>query len=430
MNKAFPDVPGVYLFKNHANDIIYVGKAKSLKKRIGSYFKDRTGDWKIDNLVREHATIDYILTDNEIEALLLEAQLIHDYQPKYNVVLKDGQPYLYILFTENPHAEHKEFTSMKLVRNKQEKGTYIGPFMHKIPNRRAFRFLAETFKLYLCNKQIENGCLDYHLGMCAGSCKKDFDQTGYQVRLQLAFDTLKHNRKQFTKTIQTQIEEYSQRLEFEKAQQLHDYLQNIDIIFDTLKTKFSEHKFEDQIIAVTTPADLQEHKNNLAIMLQQFLGLTTPVRTIDCFDISHFQSSSLVGSCIRFTDGIPEKNKFRRFMIKTLTTQDDCAALQEIVARRYRDGDFPDLILIDGGKGQLNAIVPLVPTVPCVSIAKPNKHQNPEQKNDRLFYSGAQDAIPLDVHSQIGKLLMSLRDYAHHFAITYHRTKRSKAFRS
>lgn len=430
MNKTFPDVPGVYLFKNHTSDIIYVGKAKSLKKRLASYFQDRSGSWKIDNLLREYATIDYILTSNEIEALLLEAQLIHDCQPKYNVVLKDGQPYLYILFTHDNHSADKQFSSMQLVRNKKEQGTYIGPFMHKIPTRRTFRFLAETFKLYLCNKTIENGCLDYHLGLCAGSCKSNFDQDGYRVRLQLAFDTIKHNRKQFIKTIEKQIQIYSNLLEFEKAQQLHEYLQNIDLIFDTLKTKFSEHKFEDQIIAVTTPKDLQEHKNQLATLLQQLLNLPNPVRSIDCFDISHFQSSSLVGSCIRFTDGVPEKNKFRRFMIKTLTTQDDCAALQEIVARRYRNGDFPDLILIDGGKGQLNAIVPLVPHTLCVSIAKPNKQQNHEEKNDRLFYSGTQDAIPLDVHSHIGKLLISLRDYAHHFAITYHRTKRSKAFRS
>jgi excinuclease ABC subunit C len=428
MNKTFPDVPGVYLFKNHANDIIYIGKAKSLKKRVSSYFQDRHDTWKTDNLLKEYADIDYIATSNEIEALLLEAQLIHDYQPKYNVLLKDGQPFLYILFTGL--NESKGTSSMELVRNKKKKGVYVGPFMHKIPTRRAFQFLMETFKLYVCNKEIENGCLDYHLGLCAGTCKKNFDTDDYRVRLQLAHDTLKHNRKEFIKTIEKQIELYSQQLAFEKAQQLYDYLDNIDIIFNTLKTKFSEQKFEDRIIAITTPTQLQENKHMLATDLQELFGLDKPVHSIDCFDISHFQSNSLVGSCIRFTDGTPDKNKFRRFMIKTLTQQDDYAALREIVSRRYRNGDLPDLILIDGGKGQLNAVAPLVPRTPCISIAKPNIQHSNEEKIDRLFYSKTQDAIPLDIHSHRGKLLTALRDYAHHFAITYHRKKRNKAFRS
>jgi len=162
-----------------------------------------------------------------------------------------------------------------------------------------------------------------------------------------------------------------------------------------------------------------DEEENLSAALQHFLGTSKSIRTIDCFDVSHFQGKDIVGSCVRFKDGGPDKNRFRRFKIRTLEEQDDYAALREIVSRRYKNpDDLPDLILIDGGKGQLNTVRPLIPDdVLCVSLSK---------REERLHSTQNPEGIPLDVHTDVGKTLIALRDYAHHFAISYHRLRRRK----
>jgi len=429
-----PKQPGIYLFKDKDNQILYIGKASSIRDRVRSYFSiQKQYNLKVHTLLKEHESVDYIATQNESEAALLEAHLIRDHQPKYNVVLKDGQPFLYILFTV------EQLPKMLIVRNKKKKGTYFGPFLHKMKARSVYNFLSKTFRLNLCNKKIEHGCLAYHIGTCAGNCRSDFDQQEYALRLALAMDVLKGNDKAYIKKINDQIKTYSKELAFEKAQGLHEYLTNFTTIFNTIHLHFSPSKYAADIFVAINPINNQvlfypeectlqknrtisfkEKQENSAIdiQLQQFLQLKKPVETIDCFDISHFQSKSLVGSCVRFTHDNPDKNKFRRFMIKTLNQQNDYAALQEIVSRRYKDKqDLPDLILIDGGKGQLNAVTPLVPETTCISLAK---------KEERLFGSMFPDGIKLDVKTPVGKLLIALRDYAHHFAISYHRLKSRK----
>ena len=276
-----------------------------------------------------------------------------------------------------------------------------------------------TFKLNICNKKLENGCLDYHLGNCAGTCKTDFDLQDYHFRLQLAHDTLKNNQRDFIQKIKQQMVIYSAELAFEKAQRLNDYLQNVDLIFATINAHFSEGKFATDIFVTTTPTPYtDESLADINSELQAFLQHKTPIRTIDCFDISHFQSSYIVGSCVRFTDGKPDKNYFRRFQIKTLTEQNDYAALQEIVQRRYKSPDeYPDLIVIDGGKGQLSAAEHVLPQAALVSLAK---------REEILYGKNFPEGVHLDVKTSVGKLLIALRDYAHHFAISYHRLKRQK----
>jgi excinuclease ABC subunit C len=157
---TIPKAAGIYYFKDREGTVLYVGKAKSLAHRVNSYFQ-KGYDWKVMALLEEYDSIDYILTKNETEALLLEAQVIQENKPKYNVLLKEGQPYLYILFTIDP------LPIIEIVRTKRKKGTYFGPFFHKRQARGVAQFLIETFRLNLCNKKIPNGCLNYHLGkMC------------------------------------------------------------------------------------------------------------------------------------------------------------------------------------------------------------------------------------------------------------------------
>lgn len=409
-----PEKAGVYLFKDHLKNIIYVGKAKSLKKRVRSYFQ-KTYDWKISALLEEHECVDFILTKNETEALLLEAQLIKQHQPKYNVLLKSGQPFLYVLITNDNSP------SVELVRNKKKKGTYFGPFLHKRQARSAYRYLMETFRLEKCTVNIEGGCLRYHIGICAGTCRADFNPQDYLFRIHLAQNLLKGNFKEAQQQITEHIKIAVKERKYEKAQHLHEYLQNLEAIFETLKTKFTETKYEKEMAVVTAPiARLHFQPDySLAHKIQERLQLEKPISRIDCFDISHFQSNFIVGSCIRFTDGIPDKSYFRRFKIRTLTTQNDYAALQEIITRRYKNkGELPDLVLIDGGKGQLSAAQEVLKNVYIASLAK---------REETLFMDQFPHGILLHSTDDVGKLLISLRDYAHHFAISYHRLKRYKA---
>jgi len=413
LEKSIPKLTGVYLFKDKNGTIIYIGKAKNLQKRVASYFQKYSSDWKMKLLLDEYSDIDFILTPTEMESLLLEAQLIQQYKPKFNVLLKEGQPFLYIVFTKIPPY-------IELVRNKQKRGIYFGPFLQKTAARKTYQFLMQTFQLNLCNKKIENGCLDYHIGNCAGSCKSNFDHEEYMFRIQLAHDALKNNQQDFIQKIKDQMSSYSKTFEFEKAQRLNEYLQNVDLIFSTINTHFNAEKFAADIAAASTPHPLKHEETiNLAYAIKEFLHLPTPINTIDCFDISHFQSSHLVGSCIRFTHGKPDKSFFRRFAIKSLTQQNDYAALQEIVQRRYKSkNEYPDLIVIDGGKGQLNAVKHVLPNACIVSLAK---------QEEILFCKAYPEGIHLDVKTPVGKLFIALRDYAHHFAISYHRLKRKKA---
>jgi len=410
--KLLPDSPGVYLFKSADGTVLYIGKAKSLKKRVSSYFQKKDTDWKVTALLEEATQIDHVITNTEHEALLLEVQLIQNHNPKYNVLLKSGNPYVYLSISGKPLPE------LKITRTKKERGTYFGPFIHKQHAGRVHDFLLSTFGLYKCNKTIENGCLDFHLGKCCGTCMQSFDKEAYLFKIELVKDVLKKDHKGFLKKLSSKIKEHSESLEFEKAKQLLEYKENIEVIFKTLDAKFSPKKYAADATLAATPFNTSDNYYEIAKELKKVFKLPTLPLSIDCFDISHFQSRYIVGSCVRFTGGKPDKNKFRRFKIQTITQQNDYAALQEIVMRRYKEeSDLPDLVLIDGGKGQRNAVLPLVKTVSCISLAK---------REETIFSDSHPEGLKLSLQTEYGKLLIALRDYAHHFAISYHKLLRGK----
>ncbi len=402
-----PALPGVYLFKNSQNAIIYIGKAKSLAQRVSSYFHASDKDWKITALLSEYATIEYIVTHSETEARLLEAQLIRDNNPKYNVLLKHGNPFIYILVTS------EELPQLKLVRVQKEKGRYLGPFLQKNSIRKAYNYLIRAFSLELCTKKITEGCLDYHLQKCAGSCRPDFDCKAYLERLKNAIKVLDGSYETLFKDLHSVVTFHTTQLAFEKARHVYECIIHFDALVRELKANFTHNKYDHDVIRAMSQSALKQHVPSEAAAheLQKILNLSYMPIVIDCFDISHFQSQALVGSCVRFINGIPAYNKFRKFKIKSLTQQNDYAALYEIVKRRYARGDLPDLVVIDGGKGQLNAVRDLLPTTPCLSIAK---------REETIFSYCLPKEVKLDVHTPMGKLLIALRDYTHHFAIRYH----------
>lgn len=507
-SKKLPNSPGVYLFKNLNNQILYIGKAKNLKKRIKSYFQNNT-NLKNIALIKNSFKIEHIKTKSELEAMLLEAELIKANQPKFNILLKDGQPFLYILIT----SPSKKLPELKIVRNKKAKGTYFGPFLEKTPTRKVYNFLIKTFRLKLCNKKIENGCLDYHMGLCAGNCKSNFDKNSYLERLELAKLALKKGHQKFLIHLQTEIENNNKLLNFEKSRELYEYLQAFKSVFKNLDENYSfknpeksliakdiwfldknkktlflfkekntslskkriftflnneENYIEymtsyyqnfncsntilinfdikksekellekflkkfhkkDQPVNIIKPKDGHsynllklaqinveqyfEKQNNLAMSLQKLLKLDKEIHTIDCFDISHKQGTFMVGSCVRFKDGQADKKNFRHFKIKTVHQSDDYASLQEIVKRRYKNPqDIPDLILIDGGKGQLNSVIKILPNANIASLAK---------KEETIFSQKIPFGKTLDIQDYSSQILIALRDYTHHFAISYHK---------
>jgi excinuclease ABC subunit C len=276
------------------------------------------------------------------------------------------------------------------------------------------------FKLRLCSqKNTPQGCLHYHLDQCAGTCLSSFDKENYLQRIELVKTLLKKDYKTFYQTIKDDIEQSNKDLNFERSQRLYHYLDDFEKLTGMLSSGFAEKKYIKDIADIVTPFNRNIEQTHKGINdLKKILGTSLPIDTIDCFDISHFQSRYIVGSCVRFHYGIPDKQKFRKFKVKSLATQNDYQALQEIVTRRYKNlDDLPDLILIDGGKGQLSSIKKLdLPTL-CISLAK---------KEETIYSMHRHIEYKLDMHTDLGQLLTRIRDYAHHFAISYHKVLRKK----
>lgn len=503
-----PDQPGVYFFKDAHGSLLYVGKATSLKKRVASYAKPNHNDWKTHALIEDAQDIEFRALATPLEALILEAELIQAHQPKFNILLKSGQPFLYFLFTATNPPE------LLLMRSQNRKGVYVGPFVHRGQARQIYEIIVRAFGLRLCHKKIDGGCMYFHIGQCPGSCRPDFDLKAYNIRLNLAKKLLQQGAKGIISELETQIATHNQNLEFERSKQLsfqieqikttglsiettrssssnsmpeeqkHIWLlwpegqalelfiaskgivQKLELWFapdgiidnaaDYMRTYYTNFPCPNSVFtnflvseSATVEAFLTEWHNKLQtvaiidridatppdfVLLAQamqttefeafqnnpqkiasLVGAQTSVHTIDCFDISHKQGRFMVGACVRFVDGHPDKNNFRRFKIQTVAHQDDYACLREVVARRYKNAteDLPDLILIDGGKGQRSAVENLVGTTPLAALAK---------KEERLFCTkNLNEGVRLDSKSLHGALLIALRDYTHHFAITYHR---------
>ena len=408
--KTFPKSSGVYFFKDADNAILYIGKAKNLKSRITSYFSNQ--DDKVVELLKHAVDIEVITTNNEVEALFLEAQLIKQHQPPFNRLLKSGNPYIYIFFSQDT------IPTISTVRIKKKKGEYFGPFLTKRDALKLVEYLKKTLQLNICGKKIESGCLQYHIKICAGSCKPDFDEKFYTFRLDIARQILDNQYHQAIKTLSAEIKLSNEQLNFERSQHLSNYQYHLQSIVETLqalkKTKFTNIKNQSYAEQNTSSVDLLSS-------LKKRLGLAKIPYKIDCFDISHMQSQSIVGSCVRFLDGKPDKKNFRHFAIKSLIEQNDCAALAEIVVRRYRKAEnYPDLIIIDGGKGQLSATKHLAGPAEIISIAK---GENRTVGLETVFLPNNEKTIELDIHQEADRLILKIRDYAHHFAISYHRKK-------
>ncbi len=399
--KEFPILSGVYLMKNKEGQIIYVGKAVNLRKRVQSYFRHNEILSKTSRLVLDIDSIDYIETNSEAEALILEASLIKKYQPKYNIDLRDDKSYPFIEITK------EDFPRIAIVRPriKKEKALYYGPYTNPLLIRKALDLIRKIFHFCVCRSFPKKECFDYHLGLCDAPCvgrigKKDYHKIIKNIRL-----ILEGKKDRLIQELRKEMENLSKEKKFEEAGKIRDQLQALGALFSGTK-------------------DVNYYKE--AEQIQRVLNLPkAPVR-IEAFDISNIMGAQAVGSMVSFLDGKPDKSNYRRFKIKQVTGIDDFKMIGEVVRRRYsrlKDDNmtFPDLILIDGGKGQLKAayqeLKGLNVDIPIISLAK---------REEEVFVPFKQSPIILSKDSLGLKLLQRVRDEAHRFAVKYHRALRSR----
>jgi excinuclease ABC subunit C len=530
--QTLPDGPGVYQYYDKEGKILYVGKAKNLKKRVSSYFNKIHDTRKTNVLVKKIVTIKHIVVPTETDALLLENNLIKTLMPRYNVLLKDDKSYPWICIKKEPFS--RIFPTRRMVKDGSE---YFGPYTSFKTVNTILDLIKELYPLRTCNydlsqSNIESGkfkvCLEYHLGNCKGPCEGFESLENYQKQVDAIREILKGNFKESMKDFKKLMMDLAQNMHFEGAQKIKEKIEilenyqsrstiinpkitNIDvfsIVSDEsaafvnflqishgsiirshtmeIKKKLDESDEEllelaiielrerfqllskeiivpfevdlGEKIKVTVPqlgdkkqildlslrnakfyrieqlkqlqiVDPDRHANRIMAQMQKDLRLPVEPRHIECFDNSNIQGTNPVAACVVFKDGKPSKKDYRHFNIKTVEGPDDFASMTEVVYRRYKrlldeNEPLPQLIIIDGGKGQLSAALKSIDEldlrdkIAIIGIAK---------RLEELFYPG--DSIPLylDKKSETLKVIQQLRNEAHRFGITHHRDKRSKS---
>jgi excinuclease ABC subunit C len=420
--KLFPTAPGVYLMKDAQGVVLYVGKAKNLRSRASHYFTQAAAeDPRTADLVKLIADVDFLPAESEVDALLLEARLIKDVQPRFNVDLKDDKtfPYLQIRIRE-------DFPRVEFTRKPRRRGVKLyGPFTSAKSLRRAIRVLQRIFQFRTCSLDIdaEDGrwrwfrpCLLHSIRQCTAPCNCRVTKEEYRKQIRALRLVLEGKKGKLIAEMERAMQEASEAMQFEKAARLRD-----DVA--ALKALGQRGDVERDAQPEVFPIDPRRG----LIGLRKVLGLSKTPRTIEGMDVAHLGGHETVASLVRFIDGLPFKPGYRRYRIQSVRGVDDFASIREVVTRRFRrlaqqEEVFPDLLLIDGGKGQLNAaleafgILGLEPPT-LLSLAK---------REEEIYRPGAAEPLRLGRHAAALRLLQYVRDEAHRFAQHYHHILRRK----
>lgn len=417
--KSFPDKPGVYMMRDDDGKVIYVGKAKSLKKRVSSYFRHSGfASPRLRKLTESISDISTIRTETEIEALILENRLIKLYQPFFNIDLKMNERYAYIKVTS------EKFPRIAVTRHRQEDGAvYIGPFVKVSEVRELLRLIERYLPLRNCKGEIKypekkiRPCMRYSLGHCLAPCAGLCTEKEYRQRAADVIMLLQGKGLELVEKLRRRMDKAVQELEFEEAAALRD----------TIRAIWRVSRQRNNIPDIETGSDNYWETLN---RLQTVLKLPMLPWRIDGFDISHTAGKETVGVVVVFEQGYPNTSLYRRFNIKTVEWIDDFRSMKETLLRRYRrciEGQepMPQLILIDGGPVQLDfaseALRELgLCSIPIVSLAK---------EDEEIYVPGQKEPIRLDRTDPALKLLQRVRDESHRYAITSHRAARGKNFR-
>lgn len=542
--QSLPNAPGVYLMKASDGAVIYVGKAIRLRVRVRSYFREKFTSALTSQMMRYVTEIDYIVTETEVEALILENNLIKAHQPRYNVKLKDDKRYPYLCVTVNEPFPRIHITR----RAENDDARYFGPYVHVRSTRQILKQLTKLFPIRTCTLPlIEKGnkyrvCLDYHIGRCPGPCADKIDVRDYAEIVRKVCQFLSGNTDAVVKELTGQMEEAAAALDFETAAKYRDTLKDVqqaittqsldtvsaadeDVVGIAARTDVAcvqllrvrdgkllerEHYYlndaDPKSLATALGAFISQYYQNAVFVpktivlplsiervelieawlsekrgnrvalhvpragrlrklqalasknaeilltqreqnvvyssgvdpalveLQELLGLAQPLRRIEAYDISNLGDRFAVGSMVVLEDGKPASGEYRRFKIRTVAGQNDFAMMQEVITRRFRraladDEKFnklPDLMLIDGGKGQLSAArkamktfaASSLPDIPMIALAK---------RIEEIFVPGKSESIVLRKDNPTLHTIQRLRDEAHRFAVTYHRRLRQKS---
>ena len=423
--KTFPTTPGVYLMKDAEGKVIYVGKAKNLRSRAGSYFTPLAAeDRRTAELVKHIADIDFIPTETEVDALLREARLVKDVRPRFNSDLKDDKtfPYLQIRIRE-------EFPRVEFTRKPRRRGVKLyGPFTSAKSLRAAIQVLQRVFQFRTCSLDIRSNderwrwfrpCLLHSIRQCTAPCNFRVSREDYRKQIRAFRLVLEGKKVRLIREMTEEMQQASANLQFEKAAKIRDdmtALQKLDLRGDV------DRDVQPEVFHI------DPRKGMLG--LKKVLGLPEVPRSIEGIDIAHLGGTDTVASLVAFLDGLPFKQGYRRFKIKTVEGVDDFASMREVVSRRFsnRNRDewgTPDLVLIDGGRGQLNAAVEAFRSLgieppALISLAK---------QEEEIFRPGEGEPLKLSRHSAALRLLQFVRDEAHRFAQHYHHTLRKRRLR-
>ena len=423
--KALPRAPGVYLMKDARDRVIYVGKAASLRDRVGSYFQPSTKlEFKKSGLLDDVTDFDTLQTEDEVEALLVENRLIKDIQPRYNARLTDDKTFPYLMITTGD-----EFPGVYVTREPKLTGAKLyGPFTSVHSLREAVTLLQRAFKFRNCHLEIADDdprrrffrpCLLYPIKQCSAPCAAKIGKPQYREDIARLIRFLDGNKKQVLEQMHREMVEASKDLQFERAARLRDEIKALQGL--GRRAGRGQQEFWQPEVFVTHPAQ------GMAA-LQEALGLTEPPTIIEGIDIAHLHGGEMVGSKVCFIDGRPFKDGYRRYKIRHGQGNNDFLSIQEVVERGYREAGasnelFPQLIMIDGGVGQLNAAMDIFRTMPV----KPPMVVSLAKQEEEIFVHGRAQPLRLPRNNDGLRLLQQVRDEAHRFAQHYHHILRRKA---
>ena len=407
--KTLPAEPGVYFHRDAKGKIIYIGKAAVLKNRVMSYFQNKHRDPKTRLLVADIADTEWITVGSEVEALFLESEFIKRYKPKYNIDLKDDKNFVYIKISAD------EYPVISYVRRPMDdKSRYYGPFTSSDAVRRAMRMLRKVFPYVTHQNWPGRGCLQYHLGLCPGPEEGAITPVEYRKSVRRLEMYLRGEQTKLMTSIQTDMQRASKKQDYESAARLRNQLTDLK-------------SFGKQMVFGDTEAfDLS--RDQALMGLAERLGLPGAPRRIEAYDISHLGGVDNVASMVVFTDGVPNRDDYRRFKMN-LTGNDDYAHMREVIARRFgpkhaTEWPKPDLLLIDGGQPQLSAALGVLDglglDIPAIGLAKR------EEEIIRRIAVDHYESILMPHTSHVLQLLQRVRDEAHRFAITYQTILRGK----
>lgn len=422
--RLFPTTPGVYLMKDDRGRVIYVGKAINLRSRAGSYFtKAAEVERRTADLVLEIADIDYIETDSEVDALLLEARLIKDVQPRFNSELKDDKTFPYLQITTRDDFPIVEFT-----RTPAEKGVKLyGPFTNAKKLRGTIAVLQRIFRFRTCTLEIEEGderwrwfrpCLLHSINQCTAPCNLKISKEDYRKDIRRLRLFLDGKKVKLLKEMTADMQQASTERLFEKAARIRDDIKALDNL--NLRGDLEQHA-QPEVFYI-------DPKKGMAGLKKIFKMDDLP-RRIEGVDIAHLQGGETVASLVQFIDGLPFKHGYKRFKIRSVKGVDDYASIREVVMRRMRrlsqEGEaFPDILLIDGGRGQLNAAMMAMEDA---GVTNPPFTISLAKREEEVYVPGEPQPRQLSRHSYGLRLLQYVRDESHRFAQHYHHALRRKS---